>query len=208
MGVTLESEIQQDQIMALVFSEETRTDRLERIIRDLITELGLDLADQHFEGTPARVARLYRELTRGSRVDPSKILKTFDSKHSELIVVSDINFYSLCPHHLLIYRGKMHFGYVPDGKIVGLSKIPRLIQAMASRPIVQEDLVSEIADTFMSVVRPLGCVARATGRHDCVAVRGVKCHEAQMTTVALRGLFHEKPSLVDEFHQVLTKADG
>ena len=207
MGVTLESEIQQDRSMALVLTDETKTDRLERIIRDLIMELGLDITDQHFEGTPARVARLYRELTRGSRLDPAKILKTFDSKHSELIVVSEINFYSLCPHHLLIYRGKMHFGYVPDGKIVGLSKIPRLIQTMASRPIVQEDLVSEIADTFMSVVKPLGCVARATGRHDCVAVRGVKCHEAQMTTVALRGLFREKPSLVEEFHQVLTKAD-
>ena len=207
MGVTLESEIQQNRSMALLLTDETKTDRLERIIRDLITELGLDIKDQHFEGTPARVARLYRELTRGSRLDPAKILKTFDSKHSELIVVSEIDFYSLCPHHLLIYRGKMHFGYVPDGKIVGLSKIPRLIQAMASRPFVQEDLVSEIADTFMSVVKPLGCVARATGQHDCVAVRGVKCHEAQMTTAALRGIFREKPSLVEEFHQVLAKVD-
>jgi len=207
MGVALESAIQQDRSMPLALTEETKTDRLERIIRDLITELGLDITDQHFQGTPARVARLYRELTRGFRLDPVKILKTFDSKHSELIVVSEINFYSLCPHHLLIYRGKMHFGYVPDGKIVGLSKIPRLIQTMASRPIVQEDLVSEIADTFMSVVKPLGCVARATGRHDCVAVRGVKCHEAQMTTVALRGIFREKPSLVEEFHQVLAKVE-
>jgi GTP cyclohydrolase IA len=207
MGVTLESEIQQDRSMALVWTDEAKTDRLERIIRDLITELGLDITDQHFEGTPARVARLYRELTRGARLDPAEILKTFDSKHSELIVVSEINFHSLCPHHLLIYRGKMHFGYVPDGKIVGLSKIPRLIQAMASRPILQEDLVSEIANTFTSIVTPLGCVARATGRHDCVAVRGVKCHEAQMTTVALRGIFREKPSLVEEFHQVLAKVD-
>ena len=207
MGVALESAIQQDRSMALVLTEETKTDRLERIISDLMTELGLDITDQHFEGTPARVARLYRELTRGSRLDPVKILKTFDSNNRELIVVSEINFYSLCPHHLLIYRGKMHFGYVPDGKIVGLSKIPRLIQAMASRPIVQEDLVSEIADTFMSVVKPVGRVVRATGRHDCVAVRGVKCHEAQMTTVALRGLFREKPSLVEEFHQVSTRID-
>ena len=207
MGVALESAIAQDRSMALVLTEETKTDRLERIVSDLMTELGLDITDQHFEGTPARVARLYRELTRGSRLDPVKTLKTFDSKNRELIVVSEINFYSLCPHHLLIYGGKMHFGYVPDGKIVGLSKIPRLIQAMASRPIVQEDLVSEIADTFMSVVKPLGCVVRATGRHDCVAVRGVKCHEAQMTTVALRGLFREKPSLVEEFHQVLTRID-
>ena len=106
MGVTLESEIQQDRSMALVLTDETKTDRLERIVRDLITELGLDITDQHFEGTPARVARLYRELTRGSRLDPAKILKTFDSKHSELIVVSEINFYSLCPHHLLVYRRK------------------------------------------------------------------------------------------------------
>ena len=203
----LESEIQKNQNIALLLEEGTRTDRLESIIRELITELGMDLADQHFKGTPARVARLYRELTRGQRLNPAAILKTFHSKLSELIVVSDINFYSLCPHHLLIYRGKMHFGYLPDGRIVGLSKIPRLIQTMASRPIVQEDLVSEIADTFMSVVKPLGCVARATGRHDCVAVRGVKCHEAQMTTVALRGLFREKSSLVEEFHQVLTRVD-
>lgn len=207
MGVILESEIEQDRSMSLILTDEAKKDRLERIISDLMTELGLDLTDQHFQGTPARVARLYRELTGGYRMDPTEILKTFDSEHSELIVVSDINFYSLCPHHLLIYRGKMHFGYVPDGKIVGLSKIPRLIQTMASRPIVQEDLVSEIADTFMSVVKPSGCVARATGRHDCVAVRGVKCHGAQMTTVALRGLFREKPSLVEEFHQVLTKVD-
>ena len=207
MTATLQSEIQQRRSATLVIEDEAKADRLQMIVRELMAEIGLDLADQHFRGTPARVARLYRELTRGYAVDPGVILKTFHSKHRELIVVSDINFYSLCPHHLLIYRGKMHFGYVPDGKIVGLSKIPRLIQAMASRPIVQEDLVSEIADTFMSVVQPLGCVARATGRHDCVAVRGVKCHEAQMTTVALRGLFQEKHSLVEEFNQVLARVE-
>jgi GTP cyclohydrolase I len=205
MSVTLVSEIQSSQTGELVIENETKTDRLQMIVRELMAELGMDLAGQHFRGTPARVARLYRELTRGVGMDPAAILKTFHSKHRELIVVSDINFYSLCPHHLLIYRGTMHFGYVPNGEIVGLSKIPRLIQAMASRPIVQEDLVSEIADTFMSIVRPLGCAVRATGRHDCVAVRGVKCHEAQMTTVAFRGLFQEKQSLVEEFNQVVPK---
>ena len=105
MSVMLESEIGQNRSMALVLGDQAKTDRLESIVGDLMRELGLDLTDQHFEGTPARVARLYRELTRGSRVDLAKILKTFDSKHSELIVVSEINFYSLCPHHLLIYRG-------------------------------------------------------------------------------------------------------
>jgi GTP cyclohydrolase I len=178
--------------------------RLEEIVRELLIELGVDVHDQHFRRTPARVARLYRELTQGYRVQPVEILTTFTSNHHELIVVSDINFYSLCPHHLLIYRGKMHFGYVPDGRIVGLSKIPRLIQGMAARLVVQEDLVSEIADTFMAQVKPLGCVVRATGRHDCVAVRGVKCHEAAMTTVALRGVFQEKSSLTEEFHQILS----
>ena len=207
MSATLESDVKSSQTGVLVLENEAHTDRLQKILRELMAELGMDLADQHFRGTPARVARLYRELTRGIGIDPAAILKTFHSKHRELIVVSDINFYSLCPHHLLIYRGKMHFGYVPDGEIVGLSKIPRLIQAMASRPIVQEDLVSEIADTFMSIVQPLGCAVRATGRHDCVAVRGVKCHEAQMTTVALRGLFQEKQSLVEEFNQVVAKVE-
>lgn len=207
MSLVLQSSVRQRKSILPSETPGIATDRLETIVRELIEELGLDITDQHFKGTPARVARLYRELTRGYRADPAEIMKTFDSRHSELIVVSDINFYSLCPHHLLIYRGKMHFGYVPDGRIVGLSKIPRLIQMMASRPIVQEDLVSEIADTFMSSVGPRGCVARATGRHDCVAVRGVKCHEAQMTTVALRGIFRERPSLVEEFHQVLTKVD-
>ena len=104
MGMMLESEIQRGQSVSLVLTEEIKTDRLESIVGDLMGELGLDLTDQHFAGTPARVAGLYRELTRGSRVDPAEILKTFDSKHSELIVVSEINFYSLCPHHLLIYR--------------------------------------------------------------------------------------------------------
>jgi GTP cyclohydrolase IA len=178
--------------------------RLEAIFEELLIELGVDIHDQHFRRTPARVAQLYRELTQGYRIRPAEILTTFASNHHELIVVSDINFYSLCPHHLLIYRGKMHFGYVPDGKIVGLSKIPRLIQGMAARLIVQEDLVSEIADTFMAHVKPMGCVVKATGRHDCVAVRGVKCHEAAMTTVALRGVFQEKSSLTEEFHQVLS----
>lgn len=181
-----------------------RNQRLEAIIRELLVELGVDIKDQHFSGTPARVARMYRELTQGYRTRPEDLLKTFTSSHHELVVVSDINFYSLCPHHLLIYRGKMHFGYVPDGKIVGLSKIPRLIHSLSARLIVQEDLVSEIADTFMAQVRPLGCVVKATGRHDCMAVRGVKCHEAAMTTVALRGVFREKSSLTEEFHQVLS----
>jgi GTP cyclohydrolase I len=128
MNATLSTTIRDGKNEQIFLGEKAQPDRLQLIVGDLMTELGLDLSDQHFKGTPARVARLYRELTRGLGMDPAAILKTFHSKHRELIVVSDINFYSLCPHHLLTYRGKMHFGYVPNGEIVGLSKIPRLIR--------------------------------------------------------------------------------
>jgi len=181
-------------------------DRLQPIIGMLLSELGVDVSSQHLRDTPARVARFFREYTRGYHLDPVEILKTFHTRNNELIVVSDIEFFSLCPHHLLVYGGKMHFGYIPDGRIVGISKIPRLVQGLAARLVVQEDLVADIADSFMSVVKPLGCVVKATGKHDCVAARGVRCPEATMTTVAVRGVFSEKPRFVDEFHQSITQA--
>lgn len=182
------------------------SDNLQPIVRLLLAELGVDVDSQHFRDTPARVARFFREYTRGYRLHPEEILKTFNSRNKGLIVVSGIEFFSLCPHHLLVYGGKAHFGYIPDGRIVGISKIPRLVQGLAARMVVQEDLVADIADTFMSVVKPLGCVVKATGKHDCVAARGVRCPEATMTTLALRGVFEEKEKLVEEFHQSVTRA--
>ncbi len=170
-------------------------DRLEGIIRLLLQELGLDVNNEHLRETPKRAARFYREFTQGCTAKPAAILKTFKSKSAELVVVSSIDFYSLCPHHLLVYGGKMHFGYVPNGQIVGVSKIPRLVHALAARPVVQEDLVADVADAFMNVVKPLGCAVKAIGKHDCVAVRGVKCPSTAMTTVALRGVFREQESL-------------
>jgi GTP cyclohydrolase I len=180
-------------------------DNLQAIIKLLLSELGVDVDSQHFRDTPVRVARFFREYTRGYRLHPEEILKTFSSRNKGLIVVSEIEFFSLCPHHLLVYGGKVHFGYIPDGRIVGISKIPRLVQGLASRMVVQEDLVADIADAFMSVVKPLGCVVKATGKHDCVAARGVRCPEAIMTTLALRGVFEEKPKMVEEFHQSITQ---
>ena len=181
-------------------------DNLQAIIKLLLSELGVDVDSQHFRDTPARVARFFREYTRGYRLHPEEILKTFNSRNKGLIVISDIDFFSLCPHHLLVYGGKVHFGYIPDGRIVGISKIPRLAQGLAARMVVQEDLVADIADAFMSVLRPLGCVVKAIGKHDCVAARGVGCPEATMTTLALRGTFEEKPKLVEEFQQSITQA--
>lgn len=178
-------------------------DRLESIVAMLLLELGLDINSQHFHDTPKRVAKFYSEFTRGSRVKAAEILKTFRSCNRELIVVSGIEFFSLCPHHLLIYSGRVDFGYIPDGRIVGISKIPRLIQALAARPIVQEDLVADIAAAFMSEVKPLGCAVKITGKHDCVTARGVRCPEAKMTTVAMRGVFSEDQKYAAEFYQAI-----
>jgi GTP cyclohydrolase IA len=180
-------------------------DRLEAILRLLLQELGLDLDNEHLRETPKRVARFYREFTQGCAVKPEAILKTFKSKSTELVVVSSIDFYSLCPHHLLVYGGKMHFGYVPSGQIVGVSKIPRLIHALAARPVVQEDLVADVADAFMKVVKPVGCAVKAIGKHDCVAVRGVRCPSTVMTTVAFRGVFREQESLCREFEEAVAE---
>lgn len=206
VAVTLPTDIPSIHAVLGVQEQGTPVDPLQPIIKMLLSELGVDASSQHLRDTPARVARFFREYTRGYDLDPAKILKTFHSRNRELIVVSDIEFFSLCPHHLLVYGGKMHFGYIPDGRIVGISKIPRLVQGLAARLVVQEDLVADIADAFMSVVKPLGCVVKATGKHDCVAARGVRCPEATMTTIALRGVFSEKPRFVDEFHQSITQA--
>lgn len=182
-------------------------DRLEGIIRMLLTEIGVDVDSEHFRETPARAARFYREFTRGYKANPAVILKTFRSKSSSLVVVSHIDFFSLCPHHLLIYGGNVHFAYVPDQQIVGVSKIPRLVHALARRPVVQEALAADIADAFMSVVKPLGCAVKAIGHHDCVAARGVKCPSTVMTTVVIRGIFEEKEALCREFDRAVAEAE-
>ncbi len=181
-------------------------DRLQTIITMLLEELGLEVESDHFRDTPKRVARVFREFTRGYRAKPAEILKTFPSRNRDLVVVSDVEFFSLCPHHLLIYGGRIHLGYVPDGRIAGVSKIPRLIQELAARAIVQEDLVADIADAFMSVVKPLGCAVTAVGKHDCVAARGVRCPESSMTTVALRGTFSANENYAQEFYQVIARS--
>ncbi len=182
-------------------------DRLGTIVELLLWELGVDRDDQHFAGTPARVAQAYREFTRGYRLRAAEILKTFRSRNRDLIVVSGIPFASLCPHHLLPYRGTVHFGYLPDGRIVGLSKIPRLVQGLAARLVVQEDLVADIADAFVAVVKPIGCIVEATARHDCVAARDARCAGAALTTMSLRGAFREQPSQVEAFHRI-ARRDG
>lgn len=180
-------------------------DRLEEIVRSLLLEIGVDVNSEHFRDTPARVARFCREFTDGYAVQPAGILKTFRSGSKDLVVVSDIDFFSLCPHHLLVYGGKLHFAYVPDGQIVGVSKIPRLVHALARRVVVQEALVSDVADAFMTTVKPLGCAVKAIGHHTCIAARGIRCPSTMMTTVTRRGIFEKNESLCREFDQAIAE---
>ena len=122
-AATLKALAQQDEVALRPGSLAGPDSRLEGILRELLTELGVDVREQHFRETPRRVARLYRELTRGYHANPAEILKTFTSPHRELVVVSGMSFQSLCPHHMLIYRGRMHLGYVPDGKKIGRAHV-------------------------------------------------------------------------------------
>ncbi len=198
---------EREQILGASLIRPASQDRLEGIIRSLLVEIGINVASEHFRDTPARVARFYREFSLGYSVRPEEILKTFRSRSDSLVIVSHIDFFSLCPHHLLVYGGKLHFAYVPDGQIVGVSKISRLVHALARRAVVQEALVSDIADAFMSVVKPLGCVVKAIGHHDCVAARGVRCPSTVMTTIVKRGIFEEKESLSREFDQMIAEGN-
>ena len=180
---------------------------MEEHIRHILKAIGEDPDREGLLKTPHRVAEALAFLTRGYEMDPAKVINDalFTEEYEEMIVQKDIDFFSLCPHHLLVYGGKIHFGYIPDGQIVGVSKIPRLVHALAARPIVQEELVSSIADAFMSVVKPSGCIVKAIGKHDCVAVRGVHCPAVSMTTVTKRGIFEKERLHAEEFDRAITE---
>lgn len=149
---------------------------------------------EHTGATPERVVRALKELTDGLHgSDPKEILNTTFGygSYDQMVVVSGIDFNSLCEHHLLPFHGVAHFGYIPDGRIVGLSKIPRLIDLYARRPQVQERLTEQIVDAFARVVQPKGCGVVLEGYHTCASIRGVKKANAKMHTTALRGCFEE-----------------
>jgi GTP cyclohydrolase I len=169
--------------------------RLERAVREILLAVGEDPDREGLLKTPNRVARAYGELMAGLQDDPKRHLKTvFNERYDEIVLLRDIEFHSLCEHHLLPFTGKAHVAYLPDGKVVGLSKLARLVEGYARRPQVQERLTTQIADALMDELQPLGaaCVIEAT--HTCMTIRGAKKHGAVMVTSALRGIFKENPS--------------
>jgi GTP cyclohydrolase I len=168
--------------------------RIERAVREILLALGEDADREGLLKTPNRVARAYVEFFAGLREDPRTHLKTvFHERYDEVVLLKDIEFHSLCEHHLLPFVGRAHVAYLPDGKVVGLSKLARLVDGFARRPQVQERLTTQIADALMEELNPQGvaCVIEAT--HTCMTVRGAKKPGSVMVTSALRGTFKDCP---------------
>jgi len=174
---------------------------IERGVRDILMEIGEDPAREGLRGTPARVARAYAELTAGYNVDPERLVNgaIFTVDYDEMVVVRDIDFYSLCEHHLLPFYGRAHVAYIPQGRVIGLSKIPRVVEMFARRLQVQERMTVEIADFVEKVIDPRGVAVVAEGIHMCSVMRGVRKENSRMVTSAMRGDFRDDDKTRSEF---------
>jgi GTP cyclohydrolase I len=174
--------------------------RVERAVREIIEAIGEDAGRESLVETPARVARMYEELFAGLRVDPREYLSVgFEEGHQEMVIVRDIPFYSLCEHHLLPFHGRAHVGYIPDGRVVGLSKLARVVDAYAKRPQLQERLTGQVADCIMECLEPDGVAVVVEAEHLCMTMRGVKKPGSFVITSANRGHFRKRVATRAEF---------
>jgi GTP cyclohydrolase I len=167
-------------------------DRAERAVRELLLALGEDPNREGFQETPARVARAFKENFEGLWQRPEEVLTTtFDIGHEELVIIRDIEVFSHCEHHLTPFHGVAHVGYIPSGKITGLSKVARLVDLYARRPQVQERLTTQIADAMVEILNPLGVIVIIDCEHLCMSMRGVRKSQARTTTSAVRGALRD-----------------
>ncbi|MBM3287975.1 MAG: GTP cyclohydrolase I FolE, partial [Candidatus Eisenbacteria bacterium] len=166
---------------------------MEDLIRSLLLELGEDPSRQGLQKTPRRVAESLRFLTAGHDHDVRQILTgaIFDEPYDEMVIVKEIDFYSLCEHHLLPFYGRAHIAYLPDGKIIGLSKLPRIVDAYSRRLQIQERLTQQIAQCIDEAIRPLGVGVVVEAFHLCIAMRGVQKQNAFATTSTMLGVFRD-----------------
>jgi GTP cyclohydrolase I len=167
--------------------------RAEAAVRELLIAIGEDPDREGLHDTPARVARAYAELTAGLRQEPEDVLTTtFDIGHDEMVLVRDIELWSMCEHHLVPFTGVAHVGYIPaeSGKITGLSKLARLVDVFAKRPQVQERLTTQIADSLMEILEARGVIVVIEAEHLCMTMRGVRKAGARTITSAVRGIMH------------------
>jgi len=181
------------------------SDPLEKYVRGILKELGEDPDRDGLERTPHRVARSFRFLTKGYADDPVTILNNalFDVTYDEMVLVKDIDFFSLCEHHLLPFFGRAHVAYIPNGKVVGLSKIPRLVEMFARRLQVQERLTMQIAETIEKVLAPKGVAVVVESIHLCMMMRGVEQQNAFAITSSLKGSFQSDSKTRSEFMELI-----
>jgi len=181
--------------------------RVEAAVRQILTEIGEDPDRQGLAGTPERVHRMYTELTAGYHVDPERLINgaIFDVDYSEMVVVKDIPFYSLCEHHLLPFFGSAAVAYIPRGRVLGLSKIPRIVEMYARRLQVQERLTQQIADFLMERLEPNGVGVVLEATHLCMVMRGVQKPGTVMTTSHVLGLFRSRDNTRAEFFAHLAR---
>lgn len=194
--------------VALVTPAPSATDQaIEGAIWELLLNLGEDPQRDGLLNTPRRVRRMYRELLSGYETDPVALINNaiFDVDYSELVLVKDIELQSLCEHHMLPFVGKAHVAYLPDGKVLGLSKIPRIVDMFSRRLQVQERLTAQIADFLEEILRPRGVAVVVEAAHMCATLRGVKKADTRMVTQTLRGEFKTDAELRREFMQHLNR---
>jgi GTP cyclohydrolase I len=175
-------------------------ERIARAVREIIAAIGEDPGREGLLETPERIGRLYAELFSGLALDPQDVLRrSFDEDHKEMVILKDIPFYSLCEHHFLPFHGAAHVGYVPEGRIVGVSKLARVVDILARRPQLQERLTSQVADAIMEGLHPDGVAVVIEAEHLCMTMRGVQKPGARMITSAIRGGFRRRGVTRSEF---------
>jgi GTP cyclohydrolase IA len=181
------------------------------LVREMLSTLGEDPNRDGLKQTPERVARMYDELLAGYHTDLTSLVNDaiFETKFQDIVLVSNVSFYSLCEHHLLPFFGKAHIAYIPDGKIIGLSKIPRLVEMFARRLQLQEQMTQQIAETLQEILQPRGVVVMVEGAHLCAMMRGVNKNEMRMVTTTMLGAFREDEKLRNDFfNQLQTHKNG
>ncbi len=178
--------------------------KIKQGVRLLLEGIGEDISREGLLNTPDRIARMYEELYSGMEEDAGiHLSRTFHVDNSEMVIEKDITFYSTCEHHMLPFYGKVHIAYIPDGKVVGLSKLARTVEVFARRLQLQEQLTEQIADALMTHMQPKGVLVMVEAEHMCMTMRGIRKPGSQTITVARRGAFETKPELEERFFRML-----
>jgi GTP cyclohydrolase I len=182
---------------------------MQEIIRQLLEELGEDPEREGLLDTPARVERALRFLTSGYRTDVDSVINEalFSVDYNEMVIVRDIDFYSLCEHHMLPFFGKCHIAYLPQGRVIGLSKIPRIVDVFSRRLQIQERLTSQIADVIKEKINPLGVAVVVEATHLCMSMRGVEKQNSYAVTSAMLGVFRDDARTRSEFLELIRRPE-